>query len=240
MASPGRFPTTTWTLVVKAGHTTKAENRDALASLCEKYWYPLYAYIRRRGYPVEQAQDLTQEFFARVLEKRYLERVDRNKGRFRTFLLSSLTYFLCDEQDHQRALKRGGGSTTLPFEIRDGEEIYRREPSHVETPERIFERQWALAVLERVLKRLRMEFAGTRDADQFERLKVFLTSDAGERRYADVARELNTTEGALKSAVYRLRKKYREVLRAEIAETVCRADEIEGEIRYLARALAAK
>jgi RNA polymerase sigma-70 factor (ECF subfamily) len=240
MPSPGRFPTTTWTLVVEAGHRTDTASRNALASLCAKYWYPLYAYIRRRGYPFEQAQDLTQEFFARVLEKRYLERADRNKGRFRTFLLSSLTYFLSDDRDQRRALKRGGGSTPLPLEIRAGEEIYRRDPSDHETPERIFERQWALAVLERVLERIRMEFASTAGADQFERLKVFLTSEGAERPYAEVARELNTTEGALKTAVHRLRKKYREVLRAEIAETVCGPNEIEGEIRYLARALAAK
>src|SRR6266568_7992089 len=123
---PGRsqFPTTRWTLVVAAGDSDRKEARSALVSLCENYWYPLYAYLRRRGYPRDQAQDLTQEFFIRVLEKHYIERADRNKGRFRTFLLSSLTYFLSDEVDRRQALKRGGSHVLLPFEFRDGEEIY--------------------------------------------------------------------------------------------------------------------
>jgi DNA-directed RNA polymerase specialized sigma24 family protein len=190
MKSAGHFPTTTWTLVLSAGQQMDAQSSDALAALCEKYWYPLYAYIRRRGYPVEQAQDLTQEFFARVLEKRYIERADRRKGRFRTFLLSSLTYFLCDESDHRQALKRGGSHATLPFEIRDGEEIYRREPSHNETPEKIFERRWALALLERVLARLRQEFVDGGKPAHFERLKVFLLGQRGDVLYAELAQEL--------------------------------------------------
>src|SRR5215471_15739672 len=130
MESAGHFPTTTWTLVLSAGRQTDAQSSEALASLCEKYWYPLYAYIRRRGYPAEQAQDLTQEFFARVLEKHYIERADRNKGRFRTFLLSSLTCFLSDEMDRRQALKRGGSHVPVPFEIGASEETYLREPSH--------------------------------------------------------------------------------------------------------------
>src|SRR5215467_2887038 len=170
MESAGHFPTTTWTLVLSAGRQTDAQSSEALASLCEKYWYPLYAYIRRRGYPVEQAQDLTQEFFVRVLEKRYIRRADRSEGRFRSFLLSSLTYFLCDEVDRQRAAKRGGSHAHLPFEVRDGEEIYRRERSHNETPERIFERRWALVLLDRVLARLGEEFADRGKRAHFERL----------------------------------------------------------------------
>src|SRR5215475_8162127 len=158
MESARHFPTTRWTLVLSVGKQTDAQSREALASLCEKYWYPLYAYIRRRGYSVEQAQDLTQEFFARLLEKGYLERANQNKGRFRTFLLSSLTCFLSDDADHHRALKRGGPLAEVPFEVRRGEEIYQREPCHNETPERVFERRWALALLERVLARLRDEF----------------------------------------------------------------------------------
>jgi RNA polymerase sigma-70 factor (ECF subfamily) len=236
----GQFPITTWTLVLSAGRHTDAQDSDALAALCERYWYPLYAYIRRRGYPVEQAQDLTQEFFARVLEKRYIERADRSKGRFRTFLLSALTYFLFDEMDRHQALKRGSGARALPFETRNGEEIYRREPSHNETPERIFERRWALALLERVLARLRGEFEAVGQAARFERLKGFLLGADKDIPYSELAGELHTTEGALKVAVHRLRKRYRELLRAEIAETVSVPEEIEGEIRYLACALAAK
>jgi RNA polymerase sigma-70 factor (ECF subfamily) len=216
-----------------------ARSVQALACLCERYWYPLYAYVRRRGYTAEQAQDLTQEFFARVLEKRYIDRADRSKGRFRTFLLCSLNCFLFDEADRSRALKRGGSHPPLPFEFRDGEEMYRREPSHTETPERIFERRWAHATLERVLARLRAEFVTGKEPAHFERLKGFLLGGEADLPYAVVAKELAITEGALKVAVHRLRKRYRAVLRAEIAETVSDPGEIDGEIRYLANALAA-
>ncbi len=240
MEAARHFPTTSWTLILSAGRQTDARNGDALASLCEKYWYPLYAYIRRRGYPREQAQDLTQEFFARVLEKHYIEHADRNKGRFRTFLLSSLTYFLSDEVDRRQALKRGGSHVLLPFEVREGEETYQREPSHNETPERIFERRWALALLERVLARLRNEFVTGGEPAHFERLKVFLLGDGAGVPYAELAGELQTTEGALKVAIHRLRKRYSDGLRAEIAETVADPAEIDGEIRYLVRVLAAK
>jgi RNA polymerase sigma-70 factor (ECF subfamily) len=208
--------------------------------LCEKYWYPLYAYVRRRGYPAEQAQDLTQEFFVRVLEKRYIGRADPSKGRFRTFLLSSLTYFLCDEVDRQRSLKRGGRHAHLPFEVRDGEEIYRRERSHNETPERIFERRWALALLDRVLARLGEEFAERGKRAHFERLRVYLLGQSRDVPYAELARELETTEGALKVAAHRLRTRYRDLLRAEIAETVAGSAHIDGEIRYLVAVLAGK
>jgi|SRR5215471_5030853 len=240
MVTARHFPTTTWTLVLSAGQPADVRSSDALASLCEKYWYPLYAYLRRRGYSRDQAEDLTQEFFARLLEKRYIEHADRNKGRFRTFLLTSLTYFLCDEVDRSQALKRGGSRAPLPFEIRNGEEIYQREPSHNETPERIFERGWALALLERVLARLRNEFAAGGEPAQFERLKDYLLGQRAELPYAALARELRTTEGALKVAVHRLKKRYRAALRAEIAETVADPAEIEAEIRYLADVLAAK
>jgi RNA polymerase sigma-70 factor (ECF subfamily) len=237
MKAGRHFPTTTWTLVLSAGQAADARSRDALASLCERYWYPLYGYLRRRGHSRDEAQDLTQEFFARVLEKRYIERADRSKGRFRTFLLTSLTYFLSDEADRRQALKRGGPRRPLPFEMREGEEIYQREPSHSETPERIFERGWALALLERVLARLRKEFAEGGEPAQFERLKDYLLGHA-DVPYAELARELETTEGALKVAIHRLRKRYRAALRAEIAETVADPAEIEAEIRYLADVLA--
>src|SRR5713101_1451045 len=150
------FPTTRWTLVVAAGAPDRKEARSALVSLCEGYWYPLYAYVRRRGYPSDQAQDLTQEFFIRVLEGRYLDRADPEKGRFRAFILTSLKFFLADEADRGRAQKRGGGAV-LSLEISSGEELYQREPAHNETPERIFERRWALSVLDRVMDKLRAE-----------------------------------------------------------------------------------
>jgi len=240
MAEARYFPTTSWTLVLSAGHAIDARSSDALASLCERYWYPLYAYLRRRGHSREEAQDLTQEFFTRVLEKRYIERADRNKGRFRTFLLTSLTCFLSDEVDRRQALKRGGRQSPLPFEIRDGEEIYQREPAHNETPERIFERRWALSLLERVLAQLRNEYVAGGKLAHFERLKVFLLGYGTDVPYAELARELQTTEGALKVAIHRLRNCYRARLRAEIAETVADTKEIEGEIRYLLGVLAKK
>jgi RNA polymerase sigma factor (sigma-70 family) len=239
MPAAREFPITSWTLVLSAGQRNDTVSSNALASLCEKYWFPLYAYIRRRGYSVEQAQDLTQEFFARVLEKRYLERADRNKGRFRSFLLSSLRCFLSDDADHRQALKRGGPLAAVPFEVRDGEEIYQREPCHNETPERVFERRWAVALLEQVLAQLRNEFVSKGQAARFERLRVFLSTPEESAPYAELAREWQTTEGALKVAIHRLRKRYREVLRAEIAETVSGPGEIEAEIRYLASTLAA-
>src|SRR5436309_7184109 len=152
-----QFPTTRWTLVVAAGHPRRTEARSALVSLCEGYWYPLYAYLRRRGYPADQAQDLTQEFFTRILEGRYLDRADRGKGRFRSFLLTSLKFFVADEEDRQRAGKRGGGAV-VSLEFSSGEERYQREPAHDETPEWIFKRRWALSVLDRVVDKLRDEF----------------------------------------------------------------------------------
>jgi DNA-directed RNA polymerase specialized sigma24 family protein len=155
-----QFPTTRWTLVVAAGDPHRKEARSALVSLCENYWYPLYAYLRRRGYSADQAQDLTQEFFMRVLEGRYLNRANPEKGRFRSFLLSSLKFFVADEKDRDRAHKRGGGAL-VPLEFSSGEERYRREPAHDETPERIFERRWALSVLDRVVENYAPNFCST-------------------------------------------------------------------------------
>src|ERR1700693_807966 len=148
LPASSQFPTTRWTLVVAAGDPQRKEARPALVSLCENYWYPLYAYLRRRGYSADQAQDLTQEFFIRVLEGRYLDRADPEKGRFRSFILTSLKFFVADEADRQRAHKRGGGAMA-PLEFSSGEDRYQREPAHDETPERIFERRWALSVLDR-------------------------------------------------------------------------------------------
>ncbi|MGA2077897.1 MAG: sigma-70 family RNA polymerase sigma factor [Terriglobia bacterium] len=238
LAGPSQFPTTRWTLVVSAGDPNRKEARSALAYLCENYWYPLYAYLRRRGYPVDQAQDLTQEFFMRLLEGRYLDRADQEKGRFRSFLLTSLKFFVADEEDRQRARKRGGG-TVMPLEFSSGEQRYQREPAHDETPERIFERRWALSVLDRVVERLRNEFAHHGRPERFERLKVFLLGQP-DTPYAALAREMNTSEGALKVAIHRLRKRYRELFRQEIADTVADPADVESELRFLAAVLARK
>jgi RNA polymerase sigma factor (sigma-70 family) len=229
------FPTTRWTLVVAAGGPARQESRSALVSLCEAYWYPLYAYVRRRGHSVDEAQDLTQEFFVRVLEGRYLDRADREKGRFRSFLLTSLKFFLADEMDRSRAQKRGGAAR-LPFEVSSGEDRYLREPADEETPESIFERRWAHSVLDSVFARLRDEFVQHGRLDHFNKMKVFLLGQA-EAPYAALARELETSEGALKVAIYRLRKRYRDLIRLEIAETVADPLEVESELRFLAAAL---
>jgi RNA polymerase sigma factor (sigma-70 family) len=230
-----QFPTTRWTLVVAAGDPQRKDARSALVSLCENYWYPLYAYLRRRGYAPDQAQDLTQEFFMRVLEGRYLDRADPEKGRFRSFILTSLKFFVADEQDRQRAQKRGGGAI-VSLEFSSGEERYQREPGHYETPDRIFERRWALSMLERVMERLRDEFVQHGRPENFERMKLFLLGQS-EAPYADLAREMNTSEGALKVAIHRLRKRYRELFRQEIADTVADPAKVESELRYLAAVL---
>lgn len=238
LAGASDFPTTRWTLVVAAAGSQGKEARSALASLCERYWYPLYAYVRRRGYLPEQAQDLTQEFFIRLLEGRYLHRADPEKGRFRAFILSSLKFYLADEGDRERAQKRGGGAV-LPLEFASGEERYKREPAHDETPERIFERRWAISVLDCVVESLRIEFVRHGRPEHFDRLKGFLLgrSDAP---YAALAREMNTSEGALKVAIHRLRKRYRELFRQEIADTVADPSEVESELRFLAASLTGK
>jgi RNA polymerase sigma factor (sigma-70 family) len=235
LTGSSQFPTTRWTLVVAARDPQRKETRAALVSLCENYWYPLYAYLRRRGYPADQAQDLTQEFFVRVLEGRYLDRADPEKGRFRSFILTSLKFFVADEADRHRAQKRGGG-IVVPLEFSAGEDRYQHEPAHDETPERIFERRWALAVLDRVVERLRNEFVLHGRPAHFDRLKVFLLGQS-DAPYAALALEMNTSEGALKVAIHRLRKRYRELFRQEIADTVADPAEVESELRFLAAVL---
>jgi len=238
LAGPSRFPTTRWTLVIAAGDPHRKEASSALVSLCENYWYPLYAYLRRCGYQADEAQDLTQEFFVRVLEGRYLNRADAAKGRFRSFILTSLKFFAADERDRQQARKRGGGAL-MPLEFSAGEERYQREPAHDETPERIFERRWALLVLHRVVQKLRNDFVRHGRPEHFERLKVFLLGQS-DAPYAALASEMNTSEGALKVSIHRLRKRYRELLREEIADTVANPAEVESELRYLAAVLGRK
>ena len=238
LARPSDFPTTRWTLVVAAADPQRKDAHSALVALCEGYWYPLYVYVRRRGYVADQAQDLTQEFFVRVLEGRYLDRADPEKGRFRAFILTSLKFFLADEADRGRAQKRGGGAV-LSLEISSGEERYHRERAHNETPERIFERRWALSVLDRVVENLRNEFLHHGRLEHFERLKVFLLGQS-DAPYAALAREMNTSEGALKVAIHRLRKRYRELFRQEIADTMADPAEVESELRFLAAVLTRK
>jgi RNA polymerase sigma-70 factor (ECF subfamily) len=225
------FPKISWTLVVAAGDPTHDDCRNALVRLCENYWYPVYAYVRRRGYPEAEAQDLTQDFFVRILEGRYLNRADPNRGRFRSFLLNSCKFFLADQADRSRAQKRGAGAV-LPFEVASGEQRYSFEPLDNETPEHIFERRWAVMLLNRAVSRLRDEFTQHGSPGDFEKLKVFLLGQ-GEVPYADVAREMGATEGGLKVAIHRLRKRYRVLFLSEIAETVADPAEVDSEIQFL-------
>jgi RNA polymerase sigma factor (sigma-70 family) len=228
-----QFATTRWSIVLAAGKRSSPQSSAALATLCENYWYPLYAYVRRRGYEANEAEDFTQAFFARLLEKNDLAAADPERGRFRSFLLASLKHFLANEWDRARAEKRGGGRAVLSIDFGTAEERYRAEPTHDLTPEKIFERRWALVLLENVLARLHDESAQAGKADRFDRLKGFLTGEQSAVTYGQLASELNTSEGALKIAVHRLRRRYRELLRAEIEETVADPQEIDPEIRDL-------
>ena len=232
------FVTTHWSLVVTAARSDTTRARAALEKLCRAYWLPIYTFIRRQGRNPHDAQDLTQAFFARLLEKNYLADADRGRGRFRSFLLASLKHFLANEWDKAGAKKRGGRQPVIPLDAADAESACDFEPADNATPEKIFERRWALALLEQVLRRLREEY--TRDGKKtlFEQLKPTLTEASRAVRYADIAARLGTSEGAVKAAVHRLRRRYREILRAEIADTVADPGEIEDEIRNLFAALA--
>ena len=229
-----RFATTHWSMVVSAGGSQSPDARRALATLCENYWFPLYAYVRCRGYDAYEAEDLTQEFFLRLLAKNYLAGVNREKGKFRAFLLASLKHFLANEWDRSRTQKRGSGQVVLSLDALSAESRYRLEPAHELTPEKLFERRWAITVLDEVLVRLQAEFLALHgEQTAFDRLKQFLTAGREPAGYAEVAVTLGMTEGALKVAVHRLRRRYRELLRDEIAQTVASPEEIDEEIHYL-------
>ena len=225
-----RFATTHWSMVVSAGGPRSSEASRALATLCENYWFPVYAFVRRAGHSADDAQDLTQEFFVRLLDKHFLAAADRNKGRFRTFLLTAVKRFLANEYDRIRAKKRGGGQTILSLEGLEAR--YCQEPADRLTPERIFEQQWALSLLNQVLARLQAEMNADGKAALFDALKDHLTGSRAVGYRATAAR-LGMTEGAVKVAAHRLRQRYRELLREEIAQTVASPDEIEEEVRYL-------
>lgn len=237
-AGPPAFVTTHWSVVVAAGRADTARARDALARLCQTYWHPLYAYVRRVGHSPHDAQDLTQEFFARLLEKNFLAGADESRGRFRSFLLASLKHFLANEWHKARAQKRGGGQIPVPIDMAAAETSIGFEPADTTTAEKIYERRWALTLLDRVLRRLREEFVRDGKEKLFEQLKPTLTEASRSVRYAEMAARLGTSEGAVKVAVHRLRQRYREILRAEIAETVAGPDEVEDELRNLFAALA--
>jgi len=231
------FVTTHWSVVITAGHSDTTRARDALGRLCQTYWHPLYAYVRRLGHSPHDAQDLTQEFFARLLGKNYLAGADESKGRFRSFLLASLKHFLANEWDKASAQKRGGGQIPIPIDFGTAETSCGFEPADNTTAEKVFERRWALTLLAQVLRRLREEHVRDGKEKLFEQLKCTLTEASRTVAYAEIARRLETTEGVVKVAVHRLRQRYREVLRAEIADTVASPGEVEAELRNLFAAL---
>ena len=224
------FATTQWSLVLAAAHRSSPESRESLEALCSIYWYPLYAYARRRINSVHEAEDLTQEFFARLLEKNLVAIAAPARGRFRSFLLTSFKNFLANEWDKTQAKKRGSGQTPMSLDFVAAESWYPLEASPDLSPERLFEKQWVLSLLDQVLDRLRDECAAAGNGEQFEALKGFITGLPVDDSYKDMARRLGITENAAKVAVHRLRRKYRELMRAEIARTVAEPADVDDEI----------
>jgi RNA polymerase sigma factor (sigma-70 family) len=231
------FPPTHWTLVLSAGRPGSVEAEAAVASLCQMYWYPLYVFIRRQGHNSDDAQDLVQGFFARLLEKNYIGSADPEKGRFRSFLLLSLKRFMANEWDRAKRQKRGGGAACLPLEGKEFETRYVAEPQDEMSPDKAFERRWAMTLLQQVSDRLKAEFADSGRAHIFEEVKHFITGGQIPSSYAEIAQRLKTTEGSVKVLVHRLRRRFRELLRFEIAKTVDSPETIDDEIRELFAAL---
>jgi RNA polymerase sigma-70 factor (ECF subfamily) len=239
-AAAREFASTRWSLVAAAGQGQSPEAQEALATLCQLYWYPLYAYARRQLGNTHDAQDLTQAFFAQLLEKDYLQAADPRRGRFRAFLLTAFKHFLSKERERAHAKKRGGGRSALSLDFQDGERRYQIEPADHATPETIYERRWALAILEQALTRLRQEFTSAGKEQLYETLKGCLTGDGLEESYAQIAGKFGISEQAVKVGVYRLRRRYQELLRAEIAQTVTSPAEVDEELRDLFAAVRAR
>ncbi len=236
-STAARFPTTCWSRLIAARGSKTPEAREALAGLCSAYWYPVYAFIRRRGNGPEDALDITQGYFARLLERDTVAAADANKGRFRSFLLADCVRFLADRHEYEIAAKRGGGVKPLSIDARDAEGRYLREPVHERTPERLFEREWALSLLDAVLSRLRREFEGSGRGAVFDVLKVVLTDGPRTVPQAELAGRLGTTEARTQVAIHRLRKRYREIVRESISATLDDESKIDDEIRDLFAAL---
>ena len=231
------FSTTHWTCVLQASGDESAQARTALSQLCRDYWSPLYGYIRRLGHSPEDAQDLVQGFFAKLLEKEYIKAADREKGRFRTFLLTALQRYMAHEWNRANRQKRGGGRELVSLDVQDTENRYRSEPMDTMTPERAFERRWALTLLEKVRDQLKQGYAATDKPAVFDQLEGCLSGDSEGRTYLEIGEGLGMTEGAVKVAVHRLRRRYRELLRLEITNTVDSEEAVNDEIRHLFAAL---
>ncbi len=235
--SPRDFPSTRWSRVIAAGDANDPRTRESLAGLCEAYWYPLYVFIRRRGHDPEQARDLTQDFFARLLERGILAEADPSRGRFRSFLRTVCADYLANRRERVNARKRGGGRTALPIDVAEAEGRYERELAEELTPDRIFDRSWALALLGRVLDQLRREYDEAGKAATFEALRGGLEFGPGDVPHAAIAARLGTNEGAARVAAHRLRRRYGELLRREIASTLEDPADVDDEIRDLFAAL---
>jgi RNA polymerase sigma factor (sigma-70 family) len=234
----GYFVTTRWTVVLSAGHKSSPQSDRALAELCKTYWYPLYAYVRRQPHTKEDAEDLVQAFFVRFLEKNYLEGLAAERGRFRAFLLASLKHFLANEWDKTQRQKRGGGALHLSLDWQSAEARYHLNPADPMSPDRAYDREWAMALLERVVTRLHDECAADGKVRLFEEAKGFLMVGESAARYDEVAQRLEADEGAVRVAVHRLRKRYRKLLREEIAQTLADPAQVADELRSLQVALA--
>lgn len=235
--SPRSFVTTHWSVVLAAGHAASDGADVALEKLCRAYWWPLYAFVRRRGYAAHDAQDLTQEFFARLLAKDFLRAVDRSKGKFRSFLLAALEHFLAKEWRNSRAQKRGGKFSFVSIDDDSAEQPFLQVPASNLSPEQLFEQQWAITLLEQAVAKLREEFRMAGKQALFDELKIFLTGEKPSVSYAELSAKLGMTEAALKMAISRMRQRYGELLRAEIANTVSDPTEVEEELQALFRAL---
>jgi RNA polymerase sigma factor (sigma-70 family) len=232
--SPGDiFATTHWTVVLAAGQRSTPQSDHALEELCRTYWFPLYAYVRRHGHTKEDAEDLTQEFFARFLGKNYLAGLSAERGRFRAFLLAALKHFLANEWDKSRRQKRGGGVTPLSLDWQTADTQFQIAATAEPSPDRAFDREWAVTLLAQVIERLRAECEADGRAKQFAGLKIFLTAGKGELSHADAAQKLGLEETSVRVAVHRLRKRYRQLLRDEIARTLADAADVDEEMRAL-------
>jgi DNA-directed RNA polymerase specialized sigma24 family protein len=232
-ASEAWFVTTHWSVVLSAREKDASQSAAAMETLCRTYWYPLYAFVRRQGRAPHDAQDLTQGFFTRLLEKDYLQAAAREKGRFRTFLLVAFKRFVANEWDREHALKRGGFAPVVSIDQELAESRFAAEPAHQVQPDVLYDRQWAMTLLDRTMRQLQEEYVGSGRAQLFEYLQTCLAREESALPYAEIASRLNLTEAAVKMAVHRLRARYREILRQEIAHTVSTPEEVEDEIQQL-------
>lgn len=232
------FTTTHWSLVLAVRTPSSPDYQRALSALCEMYWFPIYAFLRRQGYSTHLAEDYTQGFFMTLVEKKGLSLVDSEQGRFRSYLIGALKHFLSDRYAHEHAQKRGGSHRIFSIDFVDGETRYSRDPAHELSPEKLFQKSWALVLLDRTLKRLREQAIRAKNEELFDQLKIYLTGDRSSVPYSVMAKKLDMTEGAVRTAVHRFRMTYRRLLREEIAQTVSSQDEVEEELKDLFKSFA--